>query len=76
MTAAFARAVVWARLPIVLAWIAAATWMAIALPTLDEAQTGALGEIAPAGSKALEAERLSAELVRVPGRESHAGRAA
>ena len=66
MTELFARAVVWARVPIVVAWVAAAIVMAVALPTLEEAQTGALGQLVPAGSRALEAERLSAELFAFP----------
>jgi RND superfamily putative drug exporter len=62
----FARAIVWARAPIVVAWIAAAAVLAVQLPTLEEAQTGALGSLVPADSRAIEAERLSAELFAFP----------
>lgn len=55
-----------ARLLIVAAWIGVAVAMAVALPTLREAQTGALGQLVPADSRALEAEVLSAELFRFP----------
>jgi RND superfamily putative drug exporter len=63
---AFARAIVAARLPIVVGWIAAAGVMANALPTLSEAQTEALGQLVPADSRALEAEELSAALFAFP----------
>jgi uncharacterized membrane protein YdfJ with MMPL/SSD domain len=36
----FARAIVWARLPILFAWIATAVVLAVELPTLEEAQKG------------------------------------
>ncbi len=61
----FARAIVAARFPIILAWVIAAMVMALALPTLREAQTGALAQLVPADSRALEAEKLSS---RNPGR--------
>lgn len=66
MAARFAGAIVGARLLIVVGWIAVAVVMAVALPTLREAQTGALGQLVPADSRALEAEELSAELFRFP----------
>ena len=66
MAARFAAAIVGARLLIVAGWIAAAVVMAVGLPTLREAQTGALGQLVPADSRALEAEELSAELFRFP----------
>ena len=66
MAARFARLIVAARLLIVAGWIAAAVVMAVGLPTLREAQTGALGQLVPADSRALEAEELSAELFRFP----------
>ena len=66
MTEAFARAVVAARVLVVAGWIAAATFMAVSLPTLSEAQSGALGQLVPADSRALEAEELSAELFAFP----------
>ena len=66
MAARFAGSIVAARLLIVGGWIAVAVVMAMALPTLHEAQTGALGQLVPADSRALEAEKLSAELFRFP----------
>ena len=48
------------------AWILAAVLAAAYLPTLQEAQTGALKQLVPADSRALEAEKLSAELFRFP----------
>ncbi|HET9737165.1 MAG TPA: MMPL family transporter [Solirubrobacteraceae bacterium] len=62
----FARAIVAARFPIMVGWVAAAVVMALTLPTLREAQTGALGQLVPAGSRALEAEELSATSFRFP----------
>jgi RND superfamily putative drug exporter len=62
----FARLVVWARVPIVVGWVAVAGVMAVTLPTLEEAQTGALEQLVPAGSQALEAELMSAELFAFP----------
>jgi putative drug exporter of the RND superfamily len=66
MVDAFARAIVAARFLIVVGWVAAAVAMVLALPTLREAQTGALGQLVPAGSSALEAEKLSASSFRFP----------
>jgi RND superfamily putative drug exporter len=63
---AFARAIVAARLLIVARWIAAAGAMVVTLPTLSEVQTGALGQLVPADSRALEAEELSADLFAFP----------
>ena len=62
----FARAIVAARFPIILVWVIAAVVMALALPTLREAQTGALAQLVPADSRALEAEKLSASSFRFP----------
>ena len=62
----FARAIVAARFPIIVGWIATAVVMVLALPTLREAQTGALGQLVPADSRALEAEKLSATSFRFP----------
>ena len=66
MVEVFARVVVAARFPIIGGWIAAAVLMTLALPTMREAQTGALGQLVPADSRALEAEKLSAESFRFP----------
>jgi putative drug exporter of the RND superfamily len=62
----FARLVVAARFPIIIGWIVAAALMGFMLPTLREAQTGALGQLVPADSRALEAEKLSATSFRFP----------
>ena len=56
----------WAGVPIVVAWLVTAAIMAVALPTLEEAQTGALGQLVPVDSQAVAAERLSAELFAFP----------
>ena len=66
MTERFATVVVAARLLIIVGWVAAAVVMALLLPTLQEAQTGALGQLVPADSRALEAEELSATAFRFP----------
>ncbi len=66
MVEVFARVVVAARFPIIVGWIGAAVVMALVLPTLREAQTGALGQLVPADSRALEAEKLSATSFRFP----------
>ena len=66
MTESFARAVVAGRWLVVAGWLAIAVVMTISLPTLREAQTGALGQLVPADSRALEAEKLSAERFRFP----------
>lgn len=66
MTALFARVIIAARVPIILGWIAAAVVMTMSLPSLQEAQTGALGQLVPADSRALEAEELSATAFRFP----------
>ena len=66
MSEGFARVVIWARLAIVLAWIGAAVVLAVELPTLEEAQTGAIGQVVPAGSEALEAEELAVERFAFP----------
>jgi RND superfamily putative drug exporter len=62
----FARAVVGGRVAVVVAWIAAAAFMTVELPTLGEAQTDALGQLVPVDSPAVEAERLSVELFAFP----------
>ena len=66
MVDVFARVVVAARFVIIVGWIVAAVVMALGLPTLREAQTGALGQLVPADSRALEAEKLSATSFRFP----------
>jgi RND superfamily putative drug exporter len=60
------RLVVRLRWPIVVAWVAAAALATIALPTIEEAQTGALGDLVPASSEALDTELRSNELFGFP----------
>lgn len=63
---AFAVAVVFLRFPIALAWIVGAAWLTINLPTLEEAQTGSLGDLVPANSEAIDAELRSKQLFGFP----------
>ena len=58
----FGRAVVALRWPIVLGWIAAAVIATMALPSIEESQTGALGALVPSQAAALDAELRSSEL--------------
>jgi RND superfamily putative drug exporter len=62
----FGRAVVALRWPIVAAWIAAAALATMALPSIDESQTGALGALVPSQADALDAELRSNELFGFP----------
>ncbi len=62
----FARVVIAARVPIVLAWIAAAVAFTLLLPSIREAQVGALGDLVPTGAEAIESEQRAAELFRFP----------
>ena len=66
MADSFARAIVAARVAVILGWIATAALMVVYLPSLHEAQTDALKQLVPADSRALEAEQLSADLFRFP----------
>ncbi len=66
MADGFARIVVAGRWGVVCGWIVLAIAMAVALPSLHETQTDALGQLVPADSRALEAEQLSADLFRFP----------
>jgi RND superfamily putative drug exporter len=66
MTRGFAAAIVAARLAVVVGWIAIAALLVASVPSLSEAQSGALGQLVPAGSRALEAEELSAERFAFP----------
>jgi RND superfamily putative drug exporter len=47
-------------------WLLTTLYTAIALPTLREAQVGALGDLVPDGADAIEAEVRSSELFRFP----------
>lgn len=66
MTAWFGRAVVRLRWPIALAWIAAAALATAHLPSIEESQTGALGDLVPNDAAAIDAELRSAELFGFP----------
>ena len=65
-TSRFARAVVKLRHLIPVAWIAAAVAATALLPTIQEAQTGALGDLVPKDAEAIEAEERAAELFTFP----------
>lgn len=54
------------RWPIVIAWIAGAAYATVALPTISQAQVGALGDLVPNGSKAIRAEQRSHDLFGFP----------
>ncbi len=66
MSIAFARLVVRARVFVIVAWIAAAVAVTLALPTIRQAQVGALGDLVPNDATAIEAERRSNELFGFP----------
>ena len=61
-----ARAAVKLRFVIVALWIGAAVALTLALPNLQEAQTGALGDLVPNDSPAIDAELRSRELFGFP----------
>ena len=63
---AAARLLVRLRYLVVGAWVAAAVVLTMTLPTIGEAQTGALGDLVPNQADALDAELRSAELFRFP----------
>ena len=62
----FARVVVAARVPIVIGWILAAVAVTLLLPSIKEAQVGALGDLVPTGAEAIESEERAAELFLFP----------
>ncbi|HWC26189.1 MAG TPA: MMPL family transporter [Solirubrobacteraceae bacterium] len=62
----FAALIVRARVVIVVGWVAIAVAVTLALPSIREAQVGALGDLVPAGAEAIETEQRSAELFRFP----------
>lgn len=66
MARRFASAVVSARFFIVPLWIAAAVACLFLLPSIREAQTGALGDLVPVDAEAIDAEQRSAELFAFP----------
>jgi RND superfamily putative drug exporter len=62
----FARVVVVARVPIVVGWIVLAVALTALLPSIREAQVGALGDLVPAGAEAIDTEQRAAELFAFP----------
>jgi RND superfamily putative drug exporter len=54
------------RWAVIAFWIVAAVLLTLALPSLREAQTGALGDLVPNGAAALETELRASELFRFP----------
>jgi putative drug exporter of the RND superfamily len=66
LAAGLARAIVWLRFPILLAWVAATALATTSLPSLFEADTGELGNLLPDDSKALTLERNSVETFGLP----------
>lgn len=62
----FARLIVRSRVAVVIGWIAVAAAVTVGLPSIREAQVGALGDLVPAGAKAITAEERSAELFSFP----------
>ncbi len=56
---ALARLIVLLRYPIIAAWIAAAIWMTLSLPSIGEGKGGELGGIVPDHSDAVRAEKAS-----------------
>jgi RND superfamily putative drug exporter len=65
VAARLARAIVWLRFPILLAW-AVAVLATTSLPSLFEADTGELGNLLPHDSEALTLERDSVETFGLP----------
>lgn len=54
------------RYAVVVFWILAAVLVTVKLPTVGEAQAGALGDLVPHGAEALQTELRSAELFAFP----------
>jgi RND superfamily putative drug exporter len=66
MALRFASAVVLFRWLVLALWIAAAVVVTVQLPTIREAQVGALGDLVPRNSDAVDAEVRSNQLFRFP----------
>ncbi len=66
MARAFATAVVRARWAVVVGWIALTVILTLTLPSIQETQTGGLGDLVPTDSAAIDAEIRSAELFAFP----------
>ncbi len=63
---AAAALIVRLRWAVIVFWIAAAGILTVTLPSIREAQTGALGDLVPNGARALEAELRSSQLFGFP----------
>jgi uncharacterized membrane protein YdfJ with MMPL/SSD domain len=66
MSLSVARALIAARHVVVALWIAATVAAVALLPTVEEAQTGALSDLVPADAEALDAEVRAADLFGFP----------
>ncbi|MDQ3609285.1 MAG: MMPL family transporter [Actinomycetota bacterium] len=66
MARAFATAVVRARWAVVVGWIALTVILTLTLPSIQETQTGGLGDLVPTDAAAIDAEIRSAELFAFP----------
>lgn len=66
VAARVARLIVRGRVVIVVGWIAIAVAVTLGLPSIREAQVGALGDLVPAGAEAIKTEERSAELFSFP----------
>jgi RND superfamily putative drug exporter len=65
-TSRYARAIVRVRVVVVVLWIAGAVVAATLLPSLGEADTGALGQLVPNDAESIATERRAAELFGFP----------
>lgn len=66
MAARFAAAVIAARFVLIPLWVAGALACLFLLPSIREAQTGALGDLVPVDAAAIDAEQRSADLFAFP----------
>jgi RND superfamily putative drug exporter len=66
VTQRFASLIVRGRVVIVVGWILIAIVVTIGLPSIREAQVGALGDLVPAGAEAIATEQRSSELFAFP----------
>jgi RND superfamily putative drug exporter len=64
--AAYARLVTRLRWVLIAFWVAAAITTSLVLPTINEAQIGAVGDLAPRHAEAIETERRAHELFGFP----------
>ena len=56
----------WLRYPIILGWVAGAIYVTAVLPTIEQAQVGALGDLVPHNAPAITAEVASDRLFGFP----------